>query len=105
MNFDPIIPEHLRTAKNLYSRLQPGQEIRVAAMLLSQAALDHYLSGVCSGYTLGYRLPGACPNDWALFRLAESLENDPRNRRSYVDPDRRHLYDYQHYTGLYIPKP
>ena len=94
MNLDPIIPSHVQLARDLYARLQPGQELSVAAMLLSQPALDYYLSGCCSGYTLGYILPGDRPENWKnwiLFRLETSLENDPQNRRSYVDPDRRHL--------------
>lgn len=106
MNLDPIITSHVHIAKELYSRLQPGQEIQVAAMLLSQPALDYYLSGCGSGYTLGYIFPGSHPDhwkNWILFRLKDSLENDPQNRRSYVDPDRRHLYNYNNHTGLYTP--
>lgn len=105
--FDPVIPEHVHLAHHVYSLLEPGQEKLVAAMCISQAALDHYLSGTAgSAYTLGYIFPGNRPDtwkNWTLFRLPESLENDSRGRRSYVDPDRRHLYDYDSYSGLYTP--
>ena len=108
MYLDPIHLPHVQLARDLYSRLQPGQEIKVAAMMLSQSALDHFLSGCTgSGYTHGYRIPGARHEDfknWVLFKLNPSLENDPRNRRSYVDPDRRHRFDYSTFDGIHTPK-
>lgn len=105
--FDTPIPERVSRARDLYSRLSPGQELKVAAMFLDQPSLDYYLSGICSGYTHGYRIPGARPNDfknWVLFKLNPSLENDPQNRRTYVDPDRRHLFNYSTFDGIYTPK-
>jgi hypothetical protein len=106
--FNTPIPERVAVIRSLYNRLAPGQEIKVVAMLLDQESLDYFLSGINSGYTHGYRIPGARPDDfkyWVLFKLNTSLENDPQNRRSYVDPDRRHHYTYEEFTGIYTPKP
>lgn len=104
---DIPIPERVAFIRNIYQQLKPGQEVKVAAMMIDPASLDFYLSGICSGYTHGYRIPGARPDDfknWVLFRMKESLESDPKNRRAYVDPDRRHFYDYDTFTGIFTPK-
>jgi len=108
MTPEPPIIERLPFIRELYESLKPGEEKRVSAMCLDQPTLDYYLSGCNSGYTLGYRFPNARPDDfkyWVLFYLDRSLKsNIPDKWRSYVDPDRRHLYDYQYWTGIYIPK-
>lgn len=104
---DIPIPERVAFIRNIYQQIKPGQELKVAAMMIDPASLDHYLSGIASGYTHGYRVPNARPDDfkvWVLFRMKESLENDPKGRRSYVDPDRRHHYNYETFTGLFTPK-
>lgn len=108
LHHDAPIPERVAYIRRLYDSLQPGQEVKVAAMMIDPASLDFYLSGICSGYTHGYRAPGARPDDfknWVLFRMEKSLESDPKGRRSYVHPDRRHLYNYEMFTGIYTPKP
>jgi hypothetical protein len=60
--FNTPIPERVVVIRSLYNRLAPGQEIKVVAMLLDQESLDFFLSGINSGYTHGYRIPGARPD-------------------------------------------
>lgn len=100
--------EGIRLAERIMHKLQPGQEVGVAAILLNQASLDHVLSGkIGSGYEYGYIFPGDRPENWknwTIFRLKDSLENDQLDRRAYVDPDRRHLFNRDKQTGIYTRK-
>lgn len=106
MSFYLIDQLQQQLINRIYQRLKPGERIEVARFLLDQTSLDYYLSGhTGSAYSLGYLLPNARPENfktWVLFKL-EPDEN--ANYRTYVDPDRRHLYDYETYTGLYKIKP
>lgn len=105
MNLTPPDPTRQALIKSLYSRLNPGSELRVAAILLDQINLDYYLSGhTGSACSLGYRIPGARPDDfknWVLFKLEP---NENANFRTFVDTDRRYLYNYESFTGLYTLK-
>lgn len=108
MNFDLTSIDYTQqqSIKAIYRRLKPGERIEVARFLLDQTNLDHYLSGhTGSAYSLGYLLPGARPQNFKTWTLFKLKPNENASYRTYVDPDRRHLYDYDTFTGLYTLKP
>lgn len=105
MNYLPIYPQFVNLATKLFLRLKPGERFCIEQNCMDQTALDHVLSGkVGSAYEYGYIPPHPDFPYWEVFRLKTSLENDPRNRRTYIDPDRRSYYEYDFVTGLYTPK-
>lgn len=104
MNYLPIYPQFVSLATKVLLRLKPGERFCIEQNCIDQTALDHVLSGkVGSAYEHGYTLPRPDFPYWEIFRLKTSLENDPLNRRTYVDPDRRWLYSYDNSTGIYTP--
>lgn len=103
--FDIPNDNAIRLCRDVLSKLKPGEKIKVAGILIDQASLDFVLDGIAgSAYEYGYLKPWTRPDlfkDWLLFRLEKPL-ND--GRRTYVSPDRRHLFDLDTFAGIYSPR-
>lgn len=93
--------------KILKDRLKPGQQIQVDRREL-QNSIFHDLSGftiadralediVGSSYEYGYYEDPVSGN-FVFYRLNEPLTDDTR---TYVSPDRRHLFEKDYITGTW----
>ena len=100
--------------RKMVRALNPGGRLRVTRSVLRDlgplniwlgtipAAQDRVLSGITgAGYEYGWENAGTHGQDIEFYRLEHPLGYDDV-RRTYVDPDRRHLYRLA--GGLYHPR-
>ena len=94
------IPYKLKEIARLYKTLRPGDEIRVSAIRLDEASINYVLDGtIGSAFEYGFIAPFTTRDDaWILFRLKSPLIDS--TSRTYVSPDRRHLYT-KDFHGIY----
>lgn len=81
-------------------KLAPGESVEATASLIDQEQLDEILSSIPgASYKFGYFSPFTYRNEhWFIFRVTDekSIELETSTQRTWVCPDRRHLYKQDH---------